>query len=178
MPITSHDSGSPAQEFGDAESTVPRYVACALLGTGSTGMPQGVEWGTPKKIDFIGIRPREARPAEPRFARMIRTVNQLLASQSAFRRGGNCEFVDREHEAIIAAFRRDPDRPDGGFLVACNFDIHRGHRVACDLSGVLGGGGRISGRELLGGREASLDGPIVSLDLPPCGAAVWELRRS
>ncbi len=33
MPVTSHDSGSPAQEFGSTESTVPRYIAAALLGT-------------------------------------------------------------------------------------------------------------------------------------------------
>lgn len=176
LPITSHDSGSPAQEFGVAESTVPRYVACALLGTGSTGMPQGVEWGAPEKIDFIGIRARQSRPGEPAFAGLIRSVNELLAAHPAFRRGGNCEFVDNEHDAIIAAFRRDPDRPDSGFLVACNFDIHRPQRVTCDLAGVMGHSGRIEGREQLGGREASFDAPVVALDLPPCGAAVWELR--
>lgn len=176
MPITSHDSGSPAQEFGVPESTVPRYIASALLGTGSTGMPQGVEWAAPEKIDFIGIRPRESRPGDPRFAQLIRSVNQLLAAHAAFRQGGNCDFVDHEHDAIIAAFRRDPDRPDGGFLVACNFDIYRSQRMTCDLAGVMGHAGRIEGRERLGEREASFDKPVVSLDLPPCGAAVWELR--
>jgi len=49
MPITSHDSGSPAQEFGSVESTIPRYIAAALLGTGATGITQGVEWGSPKR---------------------------------------------------------------------------------------------------------------------------------
>ncbi len=175
MPVTSHDSGSPAQEFGVAESTVPRYVACALLGTGSTGLPQGVEWGMPAKIDFIGVRPREAVPGEPRFAPLIRSVNGLLAAHTAFRRGGNCEFVDAGHEAVIAAFRRDPERPAGGFLVACNFDIHRPQRVTCDLAGVMGHSGRIEGRELLAEQVASFEGPSVSLELPPCSAAVWEL---
>lgn len=175
-PITSHDSGSPAQEFGAAESTVPRYVACALLGTGSTGMPQGVEWGATEKISFIGIKPRESPPAEPRFARLIRSVNELLAAHPAFRCGGNCEFVDHDHDAIIAAFRRHPDGTPGGFLVACNFDIHRSQRVSCDLAGVVCHAGRIEGRELLGQRGASFNTPVVSLDLPPCGAAVWELR--
>ncbi|MCL4222486.1 MAG: hypothetical protein KJZ65_14085 [Phycisphaerales bacterium] len=178
MPITSHDSGSPAQEFGTADSTVPRYVASALLGTGSTGMPQGVEWGAPEKINFIGVRPRQAPPDEPKFARLIRSVNELLAAHAAFRCGGNCEFVDGEHDAIIAAFRRDPDRPDYGFLVACNFDIHRSQQVACDLSGVMGPGGRIEGRECLGGRKARFDGPVVSLELPACGTSVWELKRA
>jgi Glycogen debranching enzyme, glucanotransferase domain len=176
MPITSHDSGSPAQEFGVAESTVPRYVACALLGTGSTGMPQGVEWGAPEKTNFIGIKPRESPPGEPTFSRLIRSVNELLAAHPAFRRGGNCEFVDNEHDSVIAAFRRDPDRPEGGFLVACNFDIHRSQRVTCDLAGVMGRAGRIEGRERLSERQASFDGSVVTLELPPCGATVWELR--
>jgi hypothetical protein len=174
MPVTSHDSGSPAQEFGTADSTVPRYVAAALLGTGSTGMPQGVEWGVPEKIDFIGVKARDVRPGEPRFAGLIRSVNELLAEDSTFRRGGNCHFVDRDHDAIIAAFRACPDRP-GGFLIACNFDIHRPQRVECHLAGVLGSAGPLEGRERLGGHHARFDSAVVSLELPPCGAAVWEL---
>lgn len=176
LPITSHDSGTPAQEFGDANSTVPRYVACALLGTGSTGMPQGVEWGATEKINFIGVRPRQAPPDEPRFAQLIRSVNALLAGHAAFRCGGNCEFVDGDHQAIIAAFRNDPDHPDRGFLVACNFDTMHSQRVTCDLAGVLGRCGRIEGREWLTKLETNFDGTTVSLDLTPCGAAVWELR--
>ena len=62
MPITSHDSGAPAQEFGTSASTVPRYVAAALLGTGATGMPQGVEFGEQERIDFIGRKPKTAIP--------------------------------------------------------------------------------------------------------------------
>jgi hypothetical protein len=176
LPITSHDSGTPAQEFGYAGSTVPRYVACALLGTGSTGMPQGVEWGAPEKINFIGVRPRQVPPGEPRLTQMIRSVNALLAGHAAFRCGGNCEFVDNEHDAIIAAFRSDPDRPNSGFLVACNFDIYHSQRVTCDLARVMGHGGRIKGCERLTEQEASFESTTVSLDLPPCGAAVWELR--
>ena len=102
-------------------------------------------------------------------------MNGLLAAHTAFRRGGNCEFVDAGHEAVIAAFRRDPERPAGGFLVACNFDIHRPQRVTCDLAGVMGHSGRIEGRELLAEQVASFEGPSVSLELPPCSAAVWEL---
>jgi hypothetical protein len=139
-------------------------------------MPQGVEWGAPEKINFIGVRPRQAPPDEPKFAHLIRTVNQLLATQAAFRQGGNCEFVDHEHDAIIAAFRSDPDRPNSGFLVACNFDILHSQRVTCDLAGVMGRCGRIEGREWLTELKTSFDGTTVSLDLPPCGAAVWELR--
>jgi len=175
MPATSHDSGSPAQEFGSADSIVPRYVACALLGTGSTGITQGVEWGTPEKINFIGRKPRQTRPAEPQFGRLIQSVNELLARNAAFRCGGNCEFVDHDHDAIIAAFRRNPDRPTSGFLVACNFDIHHSQRVSCDLAAVLGSTRQIEGRERLGGQQARFNGTVVPLALPRCGAAVWEL---
>ena len=63
MPITSQDSGSPAEEFGTSDSTVPRYVAAALLGTGATGIPQGVEFGEKERINFIGKKPKMAYPA-------------------------------------------------------------------------------------------------------------------
>lgn len=175
MPITSHDVGSPAQEFGDAESTVPRYVASALLGTGCTGMPQGVEWGVPTKIDFIGRRPRHAPAGEPRFGHLIRAVNGLLADHAAFRTGDNCEFVDHDHGAIIAAFRRCPDRPGGGFLVACNFDIHDSQGVTCDLARFFEGPVRLKGRDHLGGKEGCFERASVHIDLPRCGAVVWEL---
>ena len=107
---------------------------------------------------------------------LIQSVNGLLASNAAFRCGGNCEFVDHDHDAIIAAFRRHPDRPTGGFLVACNFDIHRPQHVACDLGTVLGGTGPIEGHERLGGQQARFNEKVVSLELPRCGAAVWELH--
>ena len=58
MPITSHDSGTPAQEFASVQATIPRYIAAALLGTGATGITQGVEWGQKEKINFIGKQPK------------------------------------------------------------------------------------------------------------------------
>jgi len=58
MPVTSHDSGTPAQEFGSVYSTIPRYVAAALLGTGATGVIQGVEFGNQEKINFMGRKPK------------------------------------------------------------------------------------------------------------------------
>ncbi len=41
MPITSHDSGAPAQEFGTADSTIPRYVASAPAGNRRDGNAGG-----------------------------------------------------------------------------------------------------------------------------------------
>jgi hypothetical protein len=176
MPITSHDSGAPAQEFGSADSTVPRYVAAALLGTGATGIPQGVEFGEQERIDFIGRRPKMAFPAQPRFAQFISRVNAILAEYPAFRCGENCCFVDNGHAAIIAAFRRDPDARAPGFLVVCNFDTHNSQRIAVDLSSELKMDEPLTCTELLGGQTQNFPHPRLDLLLQPCGVQVLMLR--
>jgi hypothetical protein len=182
MPITSHDSGAPAQEFGAADSTIPRYVAAALLGAGATGIPQGVEFGEQARIDFIGRKPKMQYPAEPRFARFIAQVNAILAAHPAFRCGENCRFVDDGHPAIIAAFRhdtghqdtdqQDTETPALGFLVVCNFDIGNPQRITVDLTSILGPEGPFPCRELLSGETQILPHPRLELLLPPCAAQV------
>lgn len=172
MPITSHDCGSPAQEFGTADATVPRYVAAALLGTGATGIPQGVELGEKERIVFIGRKPRMAFPAKARFAAFIGRVNAILAKYPAFRRGENCWFVDGGHPAIIAAFRRDSDPKTQGFLVVCNFDTSNSQRIVIELGPILRKEGPIVCLELLSGQKQLFPNPKVQLLLPPCGAQV------
>ena len=178
MPVTSHDSGAPAQEFGTADSTVPRYVAAALLGTGATGMPQGVEWGEQERINFIGRKPKMTYPAGPKFAPFISRVNAILARYPAFQRGENCRFVDGGHPAVIAAFRRntgslqDAEAPEGGFLVVCNLDTLSPQRIVIDLAPLLGPGGPYPCRELLGGEARIILDPRLELLLPPCTAQV------
>ena len=178
MPITSHDSGSPAQEFGTSDSTVPRYVAAALLGTGATGIPQGVEFGEKERINFIGRKPKMPYPAEPRFARFIGQVNAILADYPAFRRGDNCRFVDDGHPAVIAAFRRDTGTQAFGFLVVCNFDTGSPQRIAVDLAPVLGTDGPFSCCELLSGETQVFPHPRLELLLPPCAAQVLKFPRN
>jgi hypothetical protein len=178
MPITSQDSGAPAQEFGSADSTVPRYVAAALLGTGATGIPQGVEFGESERINFIGRQPRMRYPSSPRFARFIARVNAILAEYGAFRRGENCRFVDGEHPAIIAAFRRETGPQAFGFLVVCNFDTHNPQRIAVDLSAILQNDGPFSCTELLGGETRVLPHARFELDLQPCAAQVLRFPRN
>jgi hypothetical protein len=172
MPITSHDSGSPAQEFGAIESTVPRYVAAALLGTGATGMTQGVEWGLKEKINFIGRHPKLTHTGEPRFGDFLRKVNDILVAEPAFRRGGNCQFLDGNHHAVIAAFRKDEREGKVGFLVVCNFDILNEHAFEVNLSEILGTGGSIHCVDLLDGEERTFAKAKVSLVLPACAAHV------
>jgi hypothetical protein len=176
MPITSHDSGSPAQEFGNADSTVPRYVAAALLGTGATGIPQGVEWGEAERIDFIGRRPKLPIPAEPRFAKVITQVNAILAEHPAFRCGGNCFFVDGGHPAVIAAFRQDTKTPGRGFLVACNFDTQSPQHITVDLQRLLPAQGPFPCRELISGQSRSYPHARPELLLAPCEAQVLKFE--
>jgi len=177
MPITSHDCGSPAQEFGTADATVPRYVAAALLGTGATGVPQGVEFGEKERIDFIGRKPRMPYPAKARFAEFIGRVNAILAECPAFRRGENCWFVDGGHSAIIAAFRRDSEPAAHGFLVACNFDTSSPQRIVIELGPILKRDGPFHCRELLSGETRIFPQARLELVLPPCGAQVLKFSK-
>ena len=172
MPITSHDSGSPAQEFGTADSTIPRYVAAALLGTGATGIPQGVEFGEKERIDFVGRKPKMPCPDEPRFAQFIGKVNAILANDPAFRRGGNCQFVDGGHSAILAAFRQATGTQAFGFLVACNFDTLNPQSITLDLSHFLTTDGPFRCTELLSDEARIFPLPQFELMLPACAAQV------
>jgi hypothetical protein len=172
MPITSHDSGSPAQEFGAVESTVPRYVAAALLGTGATGMTQGVEWGLKEKINFIGRHPKLTHSGEPMFADFLRKVNDILVAEPAFRSGDNVQFVDGNHHAIIAAYRKDQRPGRHGFLVICSFDILGEQAFDADLSAILGTNGAVSCVDLLTGQEKTFAAASVSMVLPKCAAFV------
>ncbi len=174
MPITSHDSGSPAQEFGSVESTLPRYIAAALLGSGATGITQGVEWGVAHKIDFIGEQPRLDYEGTPLFADFLKRVNQILVAEPVFRRGENCRFVDEGHEAIIAAFRKD-DRPGKtGCLVVCNFDITKEQDFEIDLIEFLKSPGSVRCVDLLTDRVYEFPRPKIKLKLPACGAYVLQ----
>jgi hypothetical protein len=172
MPITSHDCGSPAQEFGTADSTVPRYVAAALLGTGATGVPQGVELGEKERIDFIGRKPRMSFPAKPRFAQFIGRVNAILAKHPTFRRGENCWFVDDDHPSVIAAFRRDSGSDALGFLVMCNFDTQNSQRIVIELAPLLKTDGPFRCTELLSDEARIVTHPHMEFVLPACGAEV------
>ncbi len=68
-------------------------------------------------------------------------------------RGENCQFVDDNHHAVIAAYRKDNRPGKTGFLVICNFDILNEHAFEVDLSKILGTQGSIHCIDLLDGRE-------------------------
>jgi hypothetical protein len=179
MPVTSHDCGAPAQEFGAVESTIPRYVAAAMLGTGATGITQGVEWGLKEKINFIGKRPKLTHEGQPIFADFLRQVNEILIAEPAFRRGENIQFVDANHHAVIAAFRKDARPRQSGFLVICNFDILHEHLFEADLSEILGTDKAVYCKDLLTGQEWIFPHATVGLVLSPFAAHVlkFDLNR-
>ena len=172
MPITSHDSGSPAQEFGAVESTIPRYIAAALLGTGATGITQGVEWGLKERINFIGKHPKLVHEGEPIFGEFLRRVNEILTAEPVFRRGDNCTFVDNNHHAVIAAFRKDARPGKIGLLVVCSFDILGEQPFEADLSDILGKDKPVNCVDLLTGKEHTFSSAKIKLILPKCAAMV------
>ncbi len=172
MPVTSHDSGTPAQEFGNIDATIPRYVAAALLSTGATGIIQGVEYGIAEKIDFIGKKPKMQFPAEAKFAKFISRVNAILVDYPSFRHKGNFHLVDDGHHAIIAAFRHETGKETSGFLVVCNFDILSSQHITIDLQPILKTEGPVSCYELLTGQTLDFPEPKIELLLPQCAAQV------
>lgn len=178
MPVTSHDSGTPAQEFGSTESTIPRYVAAALLGTGATGIMQGVEFGEKERINFIGRQPKIQYSGEPRFAAFIGQVNSIIMDYQAFRQGENIVFVDNGHQAIIAAFRRSTDPGTIGFLVVCNFDTQNLQSIKLDLSAIIGTDGPFECLELLYNKIQIFQQSNMELLLQPCSAQVLRFPRS
>jgi len=178
MPITSQDSGSPAQEFGTADSTVPRYVAAALLGTGATGIPQGVEFGEKERIDFIGRKPKMDFPVEARFTKFITRVNAILVEYPAFRWGDNCRFVDDGHSAVIAVFRRSSGTEAHGFLVVCNFDTQNEQPITVELAPLISTDGPVTCCELLSGEIQHFPTSHLELVLPPSSAQVLIFPRN
>lgn len=173
MPVTSHDSGTPAEEFGSTDSTVPRYVAAALMGTGATGITQGVEFGEKKRIRFVGRKEKIQYPVEARFGKFIGKVNAILAHYPAFQRGDNIRFVDDGHSAILAVFRSDTGPQSSGFLVVCNFDTQFPQQITVDLAPFFGTAGPYMCTELLSDENKTFPQSGLKLTLNPCTAQVF-----
>lgn len=177
MPATTHDSGTPAQEFGSAESTYPRYLAAALMGNGATGIAQGVEYGLEKKIDFIGRKEKMEFPTEARFAGFITKVNEIMSGYKAFRTGGNFQFVDNGHHAVMAVYRRDVSKESQGFLVICNFDTSASQLIKIRLSEFLDTHSSLRYEDLLGNEPGILDMGETEIRLPAFGVKVLKLLK-
>lgn len=176
IPITTHDTGAPAQLFGAAEAAVPRYAVAALMGTGRTGIVQGTEYGHPEKIDFIGRQERIRFPDNPPIADEIRRINRIFAEADLFHHEGNIDFIDNGHGAVLGALRRSEQSGRDGYLVFANLDVVNGYTLAIDLSAWLGAAGSLSLEEIGAGPAQVLPLPAIRIDVGPCGVRIFRCR--
>jgi len=166
IPLTSHDAGSPAEEFGSARASIPRYLVSALCGFGCTGITQGTEQGLAARPAFIGFTDPTEAEMDPAICSNIREMNLLLAEHVALRTPGNLRFVDNHHDAVIAAWR---EGREGGasFLLIANFDTH--HEQTIDLTD---GSLPDMGVDIRSGATYRLQGAIT---LEPCGVRIFRV---
>ncbi|WP_176736671.1 alpha-amylase family glycosyl hydrolase [Oligoflexus tunisiensis] len=175
-PINSHDSGVPAEEFANVQATRPRYILCALLGIGATGLTQGVEVGIEEKINFIGRQPVVPPSATQHdFWPLIQRTHELMTHYSVFQQQGNVEFLDHGHVAIIAAARlsRTPGEPHA--LVIANLDIHQAQSILLDLQPI--GLGQSSLTDAFSMHAWTLEGHTLHCTLEPCGFQVILIEK-
>lgn len=175
LPITTHDTGVPAQLFGKAEAVVPRYAITALMGTGQTGIVQGVEDGYPEKIPFIGTGRKYCFPEHPFIADRIRRINGIMGESALFHHHGNMEFVDGNHGAVLGAWRSSGQDGREAYLILANLDIKNGYALHIDLSPFLPGSRTITMEDRLSCGRIEAPANDMRISLEPCGIRV--LRR-
>ncbi len=132
-PINSHDSGSPAEEFGGPAAVLPRLVVSALLGPGPWGIVQGVEYGIKERLRFIGRQDRFVGEADSRIAELLTWLNGLISANPVLQEPGNVVFVDNGHGAVLGGVRIDPDSRRPEFLILANLDLHQEQVLDLDL---------------------------------------------
>ncbi len=176
-PITSHDTGSPSQEFGSPESTLARYFIMALYATGQTGIVQGVEYAVPQKVEFIGRGSDLLSHTEPVYAPFIGRVNDLLIRYKTFANSGNILFVDCGHNAILAAVRYGKCCGENDFLLLANLDLHNHHSIELNLA-ALEPNLPMPLHSLLDEEHLELHDPILHLTLGPSGVKAFEMQRA
>lgn len=176
IPITTHDTGAPAQLFGAPEAAVPRYAVTALMGTGRTGIVQGTEYGWPEKINFIGRRERIEFPGNPGIAEGIRRINRVFAESDIFHHEGNIDFIDGDHGAVLGVLRRSSPDADEGFIVCANLDITNGYTLQCDLSPFLGKGTGLWVENIDTGVRRDCPIRDVTVEIGPCEVVILRCR--
>jgi hypothetical protein len=175
LPITTHDTGVPAQLFGSPEAAVPRYAATALMGTGQTGIVQGVEYGSPEKINFIGRKEKYTFRENVRISEGIRNINRILAESPVFHKDGNIEFIDGDHGAVLGAFRHFDKEYDKGYLIFVNLDIENSYRIKVDLSSFIKNWDTIRMENRIHG--VSYESPVndITIEIDPCGIRIYRI---
>jgi hypothetical protein len=175
VPITTHDTGSPAQIYGAAEATLSRYFVMALFTTGQTGMVQGVEYGISEKVEFIGRNGGFQVNTETDYAPFITQVNGLLQAYKVFANSGNLQFVDGGHETIIAAVRSGKFCNEHDVLLVANLDTEHEQSIELNLQH-LNLSCPLRLHNMLEDDHLELTEPRLYLSLAPCGVKAFELR--
>ncbi|MBF0105608.1 MAG: hypothetical protein HQM16_09820 [Deltaproteobacteria bacterium] len=172
IPVCSHDSKSPKEEFGDTRSTIPRLAVSSLMGSGPSGIVQGIEFGLDKKIPFIGKRPRENFEIHAEFYQLIQEVNRLIKADQVFQIAGNLRFIDGDHHAVLGAARTTKGSPDPVVFIFANLDIFNKQRInvkpedhAFSLKGR-------TLKHVMGTGEFEFKEGVLSVLLEPCGIRV------
>lgn len=175
LPITTHDTGAPAQLFGKAEAAVPRYAVTALMGTGQTGIVQGVEQGHPEKIEFIGMGQKYEFREQESISTGIRSINRVFAEAELFRQPGNLEFIDADHGAVLGALRLPEEENERGYLIFANLDIQNAYRLTVDISSFLKHRERVLLEDRLNG--AVRESPVneIEIEIEPCGVRIFRV---
>ena len=189
-PINSHDSGTPAEEFCDVRSTLPRYVIAALYSVGYTGMVQGVEYGAPHKVPFINQNANLKFDTGIDYTDFISKVNSIMMSYKEFKTGSNLLFVDRGHDAILSAVRSGtaPDNQDEessenylGFLLLANLDSNQEQSIELHFNTFkmkFQDPSHVKMDELLMGysTEVNAQEPVY-ITLKPCESKVFKILK-
>lgn len=175
LAVTTHDTGVPAQLFGEAEAAVPRYAVTALMGTGQTGIVQGVEYGVSEKIEFIGRGEKREFQEHAVITEGIRAINKVMAESAVFHCQGNLEFIDGDHGAVLGAFRRSDRENDQGYLIFANLDVHNGYRLSVDLAAFLENKDKIRLEDRVSGTRQEFPVHGVTIDIQPCGVKIFRI---
>jgi hypothetical protein len=175
VPITSHDTGSPAQIYGAAEATPSRYFVTALFTTGQTGMVQGVEHGVSEKVEFIGRNGGFQVNPDLDYAPTIARINGLLQTHQVFRNSGNLQFVDNAHPSILAAVRIGDFCNEHNVLLVANLDSQAEQSIKLDLQ-PFDLSWPLHLHNMLEDDHLDLAEPRFHLHLSPGGFKAFELR--
>ncbi len=168
-PATSHDTGSPREEFGNVCELLPRLVVSALMAPGPWGVTQGTEFGLEDRVPFIGRSPRIETPVNPEYADLIRALNRLNQDEALFHEPGTIRFIDQNHPAVLACVRGNEQ---SRFVIAANLDIHQTHAFEVEIPEIV----NAIAIDSINGITTGISNGRLSLDLPPCAYRVFRLQ--
>lgn len=175
-PVSTHDTGVPAQLYGSPDAAAARYFAVALMGTGATGFVQGTEHGASEKINFIGRNGKVIFPSPNAYNNVVGKINALHERYPLFHEGGNIRFVDEDHGAVLAALRHSREGDGKRFLVMANLDIKNPHTLKIDLSEVIGERKRLALMDAITGQAIGVDGGWFEITIEPCGMRAFPIE--